>query len=255
MTIYLMAQAIQNKTIEKRFLLTIIVGMSAALIGVGIDLLRFWFVKNSEYGSSSFTRIGVLIFIIAEGIYLLKEKNRIMIEQGNAKLMEKMAYTDALTGLSNRAAYHEKEKNLQKAEKNYTIVLLDINFLKTVNDKYGHAEGDKHIIAAANVIRESLSELGICYRIGGDEFTAILDTDDIQLVEKALKKLEYAENVYTQTEKPPVPLQIAYGYALYIPNTISLETAENTADQKMYDMKRMMKTAGQSKTGEGNAES
>ncbi len=242
MTIYLMIQAIRNKTIEKRFLLTIIIGMTAALIGVGIDLLRFWFVKNSEYGSSSFTRVGVLIFIIAEGVYLLKAKNRMIIERGNAELMKKMAYTDALTGLSNRAAYHEKEKILKNSEKNYTIALLDINWLKTVNDEYGHAEGDKHIIAAATAIRDSLSALGTCYRIGGDEFAAILNTDDTKLVEQALEKLEQAEKAYNQAESPPVPLQIAYGYALYFPQNTSLETTETMADQRMYTMKRMMKT-------------
>jgi diguanylate cyclase (GGDEF)-like protein len=212
------------------------------LIGVGIDLFRFWFVKNSEYGSSPFTRVGVLIFIIAEGVYLLKEKNNMIIQQGNAELMKKMAYTDALTGLSNRAAYHEKEETLRKSERNCAVVLLDINWLKKVNDEYGHAEGDKHIMAAANVIQDSLSELGVCYRIGGDEFAAVLNTDDTQIIEQALDKLERAEEAYIQAETPPVPLQIAYGYALYFPKNMSLEIAENMADQRMYAMKRMMKT-------------
>ena len=242
MTLCLMIQAIRNKTIKKQFLLTIIIGMTAALIGVGIDLFRFWFVRNSDYGASPFTRAGVLIFIIAEGVYLLKEKNNMIIEQGNAELMKKMAYTDVLTGLSNRAAYHEKEEALRKSEKSCTIVLLDINWLKKVNDEYGHAEGDKHIIAAANVIHDSFSEFGVCYRIGGDEFAAVLDTDDTQIIEQALDKLERAEEAYMQAETPPVPLQIAYGYALYFPKNMPLEIAENMADQRMYTMKRMMKT-------------
>ena len=164
-----------------------------------------------------------------------------IIERGSAELMKKMAYTDVLTGLSNRAAYHEKEEALRKSEKNCTIVLLDTNWLKKVNDEYGHAEGDKHIMAAANVIHDSFSELGVCYRIGGDEFAAVLDTDDTQIIEQALDKLERAEEANMQAEPPPVPLQIAYGYALYFPKNMPLEIAENMADQRMYAMKRMMK--------------
>ncbi len=241
MTIYLMIQAARNKTVEKQFLRTILIGMSAALFGVSIDLLRFWLAKNSEYGSSPFTRVGVLIFIIAEGSYLLKEKNRLLIEQGNAELMKKLAYTDALTGLSNRTAYYEKGEELRKAEQSSTIVLLDINWLKTVNDEYGHAEGDRHIAAAAKIISESLSELGICYRIGSDEFAAILDTDDAAKVEQALSNLERAAESYNSAENPPVSLQIAYGYAMYFPKNMSVEIAENMADKRMYEMKRIMK--------------
>lgn len=241
MTIYLMIQATRNKTIEKQFLRTILIGMSAALFGVSIDLVRFWLAKNSAYGSSSFTRVGVLIFIIAEGIYLLKEKNRLLIEQGNAELMKKIAYTDALTGLSNRTAYYEKEEALKKSEKNCTFVLLDINWLKTVNDEYGHAEGDRHIAAAAKIIGDSLSELGTCYRIGGDEFAAILDTDDAAKIEQSLSRIEYAAGVYNESEAPPVPLQIAYGYAMYFPKNMSVKIAENMADKRMYEMKRIMK--------------
>lgn len=241
MTIYLMVQAARSKTIEKRFLRTIIIGMTAALIGVGIDLLRFWFAKNSEYGASPFTRVGVMVFIIAEGIYLLKEKNRLIVERGNAELMKKLAYTDILTGLANRLAFSEKEKELSQAEDVCTIVLLDINYLKKVNDEYGHAEGDKHIIAAADVIKESLSQLGICYRIGGDEFAAILDTDDADTVKLALERLEQAENTYNEAQKPPVLLQLAYGHALYFPKNMSPEIAEGMADRRMYEMKRIMK--------------
>lgn len=240
-TIYLMVQATRTHRIERQFLATILIGMTAALLGVGIDLLRFWFVKNSEYGSSPFTRVGVLIFIVAEGIYLLREKNRLLVEQGNAALMKRMAYSDALTTLPNRAAYYEKEESLRRNGHRCTFVLLDINWLKRVNDEYGHAAGDRHIIAAAKIIQACLSDYGTCYRTGGDEFAAILDTDDARITEQAFKQLEQAEKAYNAEETPPVPLQLAYGYAIYVPETMSLEAAENLADQRMYEMKRMMK--------------
>ena len=241
MTVFLMVQAARSHAIERRNLHAFIFGMSAALAGVGIDLLRFWLVRNSAYGVSPFTRVGVLIFLITEGTLLLHEQSRLLMEQGNAEMMKKLAYSDALTALPNRAAYYAREEAVQQTAQRCTVVMLDVNCLKTVNDEYGHTAGDQHIIAAADAIRGSLSALGTCYRIGGDEFAAILDTDDTRAAEQALAALEAAEKAYNQKTNPPVPLQIAYGFAVYSPQEMQLETAVNLADSRMYEMKRVMK--------------
>ena len=239
--VYLLIQAIRSRSIEKGFLRTIMIGMASAMAGFSIDFLRYLFSDGNKYDAGTFSRSGAIIFIILVGIYLLRENSRIIAEYGETELMKKMAYTDALTELPNRAAYYEKEEALQSTEQGCTIAMLDINWLKTVNDEYGHAEGDRHIKAAASIIRDSLSKLGTCYRIGGDEFAAVLDTDDTQAIEKALNEMKQAEEAYNLAEKPPVPLHIAYGYAVYLPKDMTLENAENTADNKMYDMKRIMK--------------
>ena len=229
MVVFLMTRAIRLKTLNKFFVKMTLIGMTAALLGVSIDMIRFWLDKNGSYGSSPFTQIGVLVFIVLEGAYLIKE------------LMEKMAYTDGLTELANRAAFHEKEDQLHKAKKRCIIVQLDINYLKTVNDVHGHSEGDKHIMAAAVCIRDSFSDKGTCYRTGGDEFIVVSENTEVSDIEKILENMEQKVKEYNEKEKPPVPLALAYGYAEYIPDRDSLESVEKLADQRMYERKRMMK--------------
>lgn len=241
MVVTLMIKAIRRKQLSKTFIKMTIIGMTAALLGVGTDMIRFWTDKNGSYGSSPFTQIGVLIFIVSEGIYLIKERGRLAVEHERAELMEKMAYTDGLTELANRAAFHEKEEAIGKAKLPCFIIQLDINYLKTVNDVHGHAEGDKHIIAAATSIKDSFATVGICYRTGGDEFIVIALNEKESNIKHSLEKLEKAVAKYNQKEHPPVPLEIAYGYAEYIPDKDVLESAEKLADERMYAKKRRMK--------------
>ena len=243
MVVYLMVRAIRRKSINKLFVKLSLTGMMAALVGVTTDMVRFWMDKNGSYGSSPYTQTGVLIFIFLEGAYLIKERGRLAVERERAELMEKMAYTDGLTELANRAAFHEKEAAVREDRQPCFIVQLDINYLKTVNDEYGHAEGDKHIIAAANTIADSFDGVGKCYRTGGDEFIVIAMNSKEEDIKHSLEKLERAADKYNQKEVPPVPLELAYGYAEYVPEKDILEAAEKLADERMYEKKRRMKQA------------
>ena len=133
MVICLMVTAIKKKKTSAVFVRMTLIGMTAAIIGVAADLVRYWMNQDNDASSSTFTQLGVLIFIFSEGAYLIKERGRLAVERKRAELMEKMAYTDGLTELANRAAFHEKENDIRKNKKPCVIVQLDINFLKTVN--------------------------------------------------------------------------------------------------------------------------
>ena len=241
MTIYLMWRAVKNQKIEKGFLRAIIIGMSSAVIGVTIDMIRYRLFPYSELGSSMFTRVGVLVFIIMVGFYLMRRRTRMAVERAQSETMRKMAYTDGLTGLSNRAAFHEKESDIRKKKKACCIIQFDINFLKKVNDVYGHAEGDRHIIGAAEIISKSFGSHGTCYRTGGDEFVSVTKKPDTSEVEKGLKELNKLVEQYNEKENPPVAMQIACGYAIYPAEAETIDAAEVLADKRMYENKRKMK--------------
>lgn len=241
MTIYFMVRAVKNKTVAAYFLRRVIGGMTFVFFGVAIDLVRYQLFPVSPLGASLFTRVGVLIFIVMMGAYLVKERTRYAVERGQAELMKKMAYTDGLTQLGNRAAFHERENEIRRDRTDCFIVQLDINYLKKVNDVYGHAEGDRHIINASHIIRDSFSDIGDSFRTGGDEFIVITRRGNTQDIEKAISKMEKLVSDYNKNEKPPVPLQIAYGYAQCSMKTDMLEEAEKLADQRMYKKKNEMK--------------
>lgn len=248
MAIVLAFRAIRQKTVKKKTIHTLLIGMVIVVVGVAVDLARYRGSEDSSASSSTFTMIGVLFFMSTVGLYLIREHNRLVIEHSRAELMEKIAYTDGLTELNNRAAFHKKEKELIDNGGSCVIVQFDVNNLKKVNDEYGHAEGDKHIISAANIIHDSFSDIGECYRTGGDEFIAVVERGDIKETEMALAAMQQKADTYNSAEHPPVNLQIAFGYAKCSPPEDTLDVAERLADERMYSRKRDMKQAVCSKS-------
>ncbi|MCR5121161.1 MAG: GGDEF domain-containing protein [Ruminococcus sp.] len=242
MTFFLMRRAIKNKTNDRGFLHTVVIGMSSAMAGAAVDLVRFIAIKNRILGNSLFTRAGVLIFVLLMGMHLMRVRTRLAVEKERSELMETLAYTDGLTGINNRLAFHKKESEIRNEHINCTVVQLDINDLKKVNDEYGHAEGDRRIIDAVSIITESFSEIGTCYRTGGDEFIVIVQQSDETGVKNALAALEEKAAAYNEKNAPPVPMQIAYGYAKYTACEDMLEAAEQLADKRMYEKKKQMKS-------------
>lgn len=241
--VYLLATAVRHREIDKRMLNMILIGMGAVIVGALLDIIRFQLFPSGIYTSSLYTRIGVFIFIVMVGLHLLRERRREAVERGQAELMKIMAYTDGLTELANRAAFHEREKEIADEGRACHIVQLDVNLLKQVNDVYGHAEGDRHIVSAAHAIRDSFAGIGTAYRTGGDEFIVIVEDVDGDGVAQALEGLEQAAATYNENERPPVPLQIAYGFARYQPEAMKLKEAEKLADERMYEKKKAMKAA------------
>ncbi|MFT2719014.1 HD domain-containing phosphohydrolase [Deinococcus sp. A31D244] len=94
--------------------------------------------------------------------------------------MENMALTDSLTGLGNRRAFElNLEQWLDRGARDrmeFTVVSLDLDGLKGLNDLYGHARGDEYLRCFAQALDESFGALGPVYRIGGDEFAALAST-------------------------------------------------------------------------------
>lgn len=242
MTIYLMVKAIRAKTIDKTFRQTVVVAMTFASLGVASDLLHYILTSGTLNDTSLFTRVGVFIFVALLGVYMIRKRTQLALKKERAQVIEKLAYTDSLTGLANRTAFHEKEDEIRQKNLGCIVIQLDINFLKKVNDVYGHSEGDRHIVGAAHIIRDSFADIGTAYRTGGDEFIVIVQNSSSNVVEKSLKKIEEGAKKYNAENDPPVPLQIAYGYAQCNRQNDVLEAAERLADQRMYEKKREMKT-------------
>ena len=241
--IYLIVKAFKKKSVGMVFLHMILIGISSLVVFTFIDIIRFKVNPESSLGAGFFSRFGVMIFIFLIGIHLIRERTRIAVENGQTELMKKLAFTDGLTQIANRAAFELKEEEIRKGHGKCFIVQLDINFLKKVNDEYGHAEGDRHIINTARIITESFENIGTCFRTGGDEFIVVTGNCSESDVNKALDKLEKLVSDYNKTEEPPVPLMIACGYAGCDPSKTDPEEAEKIADQRMYENKRRMKEA------------
>ena len=148
----------------------------ASLVIVLADLLYIYLVLTRQSGvllarNLSNAIIYGIVSMLFSG-YMMNLKIRAFANAKNYKfLMEK----DQLTGLNNRLSFDTFLEKLNKCKRNYTILEFDINGLKVINDTKGHKAGDELILAAAQCIVETFGKYGQCFRIGGDEFVAILD--------------------------------------------------------------------------------
>lgn len=146
---------------------------------------------------------------------------------------------DTLTGLYNRSTFDKKAKQVV-GQKPYSIIILDINDFKNINDTYGHDFGDKVIKKVASVIRKSFSKNYTCYRYGGDEFSIISYEADIEKIERQIKELIKA---LTKMREDKIPLPtVAYGYSICKDKELRhFDQVLKEADVQMYKFKKVQK--------------
>ena len=162
------------------------------------------------------------------------------------KLQHLLAYRDSLTGLRNTNSYWawitDFDKEIETKEIVFGVIVLDINYLKETNDRYGHDVGNKLIVSAAHVI-SSIFKRSPVFRIGGDEFAVILQNRDLDEMEELFMKFdEECRNKSIETEKENIPVSIAKGFARYDSKKDSaFMDVFNRADDAMYENKREIK--------------
>lgn len=212
----------------------------------GVDLIRFFVQKyllaNEQNLSHSLLPIGAMIFILFLAMsYLFYIYNRIVEEESQKNLM-RLAFHDPLTGLYNRAKCEDLFTELKSSEENYTIINMDLNGLKMVNDTYGHSQGDLLLTTFANNLKETFDKEDYVIRMGGDEFVIISLKDKTKL-EHAMVKLARLNN--ESARELEFDIQAAYGMASKKDNPdADYEKLYQMADEKMYQMKLKMKKVG-----------
>jgi len=169
---------------------------------------------------------------------LLEQKNA-TLERLNSEL-ERISITDELTGLYNRRHFFDTiEKEINRAKRmDYSITLLsiDINNFKKVNDTLGHLTGDKLLKTLAKIIKENVRDgLDIPFRFGGDEFTLLLS--DCQKEQSLI----IANRINNQFKKHTDIASLAYGAEELDLNNPNIEYVLQEADKKMYEHKERIK--------------
>ncbi|MNI25304.1 Response regulator PleD [compost metagenome] len=143
--------------------------------------------------------------------------------------------TDPLTKLTNRRTLDEETKKWMENGTPFSIIILDIDHFKRVNDTYGHAKGDEGLKFLAEQMREVSRLEDICCRYGGEEFVLLLQNmnsdEAYQVAEKLRKKVESTVSPCGDT------ITISSGIATYPVNTTNLAFLFEMADQCLYEAK------------------
>ena len=151
------------------------------------------------------------------------------------------AYIDAMTGAGSKTAYLNKVKSIEKQilenKANFAVVVFDINGLKTINDNYGHELGDKFISRAAETIMSVFGESNV-YRIGGDEFIAVLEHTSVGEVREFFERFDRLSDEINDHNEFPVNFSVSKGSEFYSKTRDpDYKTAFKRADEAMYRCK------------------
>jgi diguanylate cyclase (GGDEF)-like protein len=229
----------QRQRSEKLFLYGLSLFVLVAFSDVILYNLAKYHPSFQEDEFTSFSPWGAVIFVIMLLISYLFEIYDKNTEVKEKEFLERMAYTDYMTQISNRAKCTLVLEELDKREASYGIISLDLNDLKRVNDTFGHQAGDTMIMTLATILKKIFPTDVVVGRMGGDEFLVILmngqEKHMVELLEQFQKQME-EENKQNGLFK----IHVSYGYAL------SSEEKGQTADQiyrradeRMYHMKEV----------------
>ena len=158
--------------------------------------------------------------------------------------LDNLVSIDPLTGLNNRAQlkrYISQEAGRGTDGNQHFIIMLDLDRFKTINDSYGHYEGDKAIIRTAEAIKRACSDQSslrpFISRYGGDEFMVIVRTDNVEDVERIENRIRKALKEENDQNHTSYKLSASIGHAPYNGDVKEFVDALNKADEALYKEK------------------
>lgn len=211
--------------------------------GEGSWLLVPLLLEERKLGVVRLTRVGSHPFT-QEDLDLVRSfagQGALMIERSRlVKELSELSITDSMTGLFNARHFHKMlEREVQLALRHgypLSLIMMDSDSLKQVNDHLGHPVGDAYLKEIARVIQESIRRTDLAFRYAGDEFIALLPMTD------ANRAMEVGERIRTgvQTLRPSAefPCSISLGVATMPTHVTDGESLLVAADEAMYHSKR-----------------
>lgn len=217
-------------------------GLLYALSGIFIIVLAYFYEEDFRGFAINFSVL-IIISMVAQATLYKIRREYYQREYQLRRISEKesiSAREDALTGLKNRREYLETAEQYYDEEKkpgeNFAVAFFDLNGLKRINDSYGHDAGDEMIVAADSMIRDAYGSYGTIFRMGGDEFEAILDIT-AEEYKTATEKLEEAVEKWKGRNGNPMSFSAGWCFLKDDPE-LSFEQMEKAADIAMYADKR-----------------
>jgi diguanylate cyclase (GGDEF)-like protein len=206
-------------------------GLVVAILGVGN--------KTTDYDQ----RDVELLSYLADSVWTIVENERTeeQIRQLNAQL-ERLAMTDELTGLANRRAFFQRGLQEVMMARRYqtalSLVMLDIDHFKAINDTYGHHLGDKVLQFVAETMQRIIREVDKLARLGGEEFAILLPNTGLIEATRLAERLRAACAIETPViEGQRIPVTISLGVADYTAESKDIDDLLKKADAAMYRAK------------------
>ena len=172
---------------------------------------------------------------------LLRENAELRKTLASMQVLHDFAYRDVLTGLWNRRYFEERmTEELSRARREpdspFTLVVVDVNNMKQINDDHGHDAGDRALKWVARFLENNLRAYDVTFRLGGDEFALLLPStraEDAACLIGRLRRDLAATNLCGD-----IPVGLSFGAATYVESDTSDLEVFVRADEAMYEDKR-----------------
>lgn len=211
---------------------------------IGEPYIRFYIGRSLRHHDN--TKLGTLCMVDTKPRQMSKQD--LLALDDLAELAEHeliasvLASIDDLTGLSNRRGFITLSKNILNvcARQNApaTIVLLDLNQFKAINDKFGHTEGDRALIKFSRYMKNTFRDSDILGRIGGDEFAVLLTHATVDYANEIIERLRQDVARATEIDSRGYDINFSVGIASIDDKQQSIEDLLDYADELMYKDKR-----------------
>lgn len=172
-----------------------------------------------------------------------KRTNHLVIEETKRIYQEKLVNTDHLTGAYNRRYLNDFSndylKIIKREKKDLSLLIVDLDDFKNINDTFGHDIGDKVLIQLVKIIKKTIRENDLVVRFGGDEFIVLLPNTNVLNTRIVANKI--IEEINEYNKKAEYDFSVSIGISYYQVGDNSIEDLISKADKSLYEAKRIGK--------------
>ena len=211
----------------------------SAMVGAAVTALSVWgFIPFNDW---TFRAVDLGMLLDAT-LLALALTYQFRVGQKERLRAEKLAMLDPLTGVNNRRAFYDVTTPIWNIElrhnHNLSVVLLDLDYFKRINDAHGHACGDELLVAVANLLKNSVRDQDVIARWGGEEFILLLpETDLAEAVGLAERLRNAIAGMRLKRDGAEIGITASFGVAQREANQRSLDALISTADDYLYRAK------------------
>ncbi|MBR4528944.1 MAG: GGDEF domain-containing protein [Lachnospiraceae bacterium] len=202
----------------------------------------------AEYGSVTFFPIWMFLIpvltccilqVIFFGIALAWAGVALGLTAIYINIQSQQAFVDTLTGLYNRQ-FIEHQMVVMRSDKRNTYygIMLDIDYFKEINDRFGHSVGDDALCQAANIFRRAAMRDAQVFRFAGDEFIIIMKTDDESTAMHMIDRIRGEMMRFNESGEHPYTLSFSMGIARFDMEVDTIDTFMHKIDVSMYEDKK-----------------
>ncbi|MEG0258983.1 MAG: sensor domain-containing diguanylate cyclase [Lysinibacillus sp.] len=204
--------------------------------------VQFLLLVNADY------------ILVDNQMHILLLLQDVTLQNQYQKEIEFLAYHDSLTRLQNRRSFTMRLEAAMETcrieQQTLTLLLIDIDNFKSLNDTYGHQVGDELLQATAQILQDAVKDAGDVARLGGDEFVLFLRVAySKQLTNQFIEQLQYTFSQHITTTHPDLPISLSVGISQFPEDGMDGQTLMHHADQAMYVAKRSYKLEVASESG------